>query len=125
MDVSVSRSTLSLDLNGTRLGEVDLIPLSVTAQYHVPIYHGFRMYAGAGAAYNRITQQQMPGYSLSSGSVSPVLQAGANFRLTDAMVLTGGLTVNFTRNQLYQDGALQGTVKLSPVTFGLAVGYAF
>ena len=68
---------------------------------------------------------QMPGYSLSSGSVSPVLQAGANFRLTDAMVLTGGLTVNFTRNQLYQDGALQGTVKLSPVTFGLAVGYAF
>jgi outer membrane protein W len=125
MDVSVSRSTLSLDLNGTRLGEVDLIPLSVTAQYHVPIYHGFRMYAGAGAAYNRITQQQMPGYSLSGGSVSPVLQAGANFRLTDAMVLTGGLTVNFTRNQLYQDGALQGTVKLSPVTFGLAVGYAF
>jgi outer membrane protein W len=67
----------------------------------------------------------MPGYSLSNDSFSPVLQAGANFRLSDAMVLTGGLSVNFTRNQLYKDGVLQGTVKLSPVTFGLAVGYAF
>jgi outer membrane protein W len=54
-----------------------------------------------------------------------VVQAGGNFRLTDTMVLTGGLSVNFTRNQLYKDGALQGTVKISPVTFGLAVGYAF
>jgi hypothetical protein len=33
--------------------------------------------------------------------------------------------VNFGRNQLYRDGALQGTVKLSPVTFGLTVGYEF
>lgn len=125
VDVSVSRSTLSLDLNNARLGNLDLVPLAVTAQYHVPIYQGFRMYAGAGIAYNRITQQEMPGYSLSNDGFSPVLQAGANFSLTDAVVLTGGMTVNFVRNQLYQDGALQGTVKLSPVTFGLAVGYSF
>jgi len=125
MDLSVSRSNHSLDLNNTRLGNLDLIPVSVTAQYHVPAYHGLRMYAGAGMAYNRITQQDLPGYNLSSGGFSPVLQAGANFRLTDAMVLTGGMAVNFTRNQLYKDGELQGTVKLSPVTFSLAVGYTF
>ena len=125
MDVAASRSNHSLDLNNTRLGNFDFIPVSVTAQYHVPMYHGLRMYAGAGVAYNRVTQQDMPGYSLSNDSFSPVLQAGANFRLSDAMVLTGGLSVNFTRNQLYKDGVLQGTVKLSPVTFGLAVGYAF
>lgn len=125
MDLSLSRSNLSLDLNNTRLGNFDLVPLSVTAQYHVPAYHGFRMYAGAGMAYNRVTQQDLPGYSLSSGGFSPVLQAGANFRLTDAMVLTGGMTVNFTRNQLYKDGQSQGTVQLSPVLFSLAVAYAF
>jgi outer membrane protein W len=125
VDVALSRSSHSLDLNGARLGELDLTPLSLTAQYHVPAYRGLRMYAGAGIAYSRITGQDMPGYSLSRDSVSPVLQAGANFRLTDAMVLTGGMTVNFARHQLYQDGVLQGTVKLYPVTFGLAVGYAF
>jgi len=125
MDASVARSNHSLDLNNERLGTLDLVPVSLTAQYHVPAYHGFRMYAGAGIAYNRITQQDLPGYSLSSGGLSPVLQAGANFRLTDAMVLTGGLSVNFARNQLYKDGVLQGTVKLAPVTFSLAVGYAF
>jgi outer membrane protein W len=125
VDLALSRSSHSLDLNGARLGELDLTPLSLTAQYHVPSYHGFRMYAGAGLAYTRITRQELPGYSLSRDSFSPVLQAGANFRLTGAMVLTGGMTVNFSRHQLYQDGVLQGTVKLYPVTFGLAVGYAF
>ena len=125
MDVSLSRSNHSLDLNNARLGTFDLIPLAVTAQYHLPAYHGFRMYAGAGVAYSRTAQQEMPGYSLSGGSFSPVVQAGANFPLTDALVLTGGLTVNFPRHQLHQDGVLQGTVKISPITFGLAVGYAF
>jgi outer membrane protein W len=125
VDVAASRSNHSLDLNNTRLGTVDLLPVSVTALYHVPAYRGFRMYAGAGIAYSRITGQDLPGYSLSRDSFSPVLQAGANFRLSDAMVLTGGMTVNFARHQLYQDGVLQGTVKLYPVTFGLAVGYAF
>jgi len=125
MDLSVSRSTHSLDLGNARLGEVDLTPLGLAAQYHLPEYRGFRMYAGAGVAYNRITGQQLPGYSMSRDGFSPLLQAGASFRLADALVLTGGLSVNFSRNQLYKDGALQGTVKLSPVTFGLAVGYAF
>lgn len=125
MDVALSRSHHTLDLNGARLGDFDLLPLSVTAQYHLPAYHGFRMYAGAGIAYSRIAQQNMPGYSLSNDSFSPVLQAGANFPLSDTLVLTGGLTVNFARHQLYQDGSSQGTVKLAPVTFGLAVGYAF
>ncbi|MBK9245848.1 MAG: outer membrane beta-barrel protein [Burkholderiales bacterium] len=125
VDVAASRSSHSLDLNDTRLGTFDLLPVTITAQYHVPTYRGLRMYAGAGIAYSRITGQDMPGFSLSRDSFSPVLQAGANFRLTDAMVLTGGLTVNFPRHQLYRDGELQGTVKLAPATFGLAVGYAF
>jgi len=125
MDIAASRSSHTLDLNNVRLGNFDLVPVTVTAQYHVPIYRGFRMYAGAGIAYSRITGQDMPGYSLSQDSFSPVLQAGANLRLTDAMVLTGGMTVNFPRHQLYKDGELQGTVKVSPVTFGLAIGYAF
>lgn len=125
MDVSVSRSKLSLDLNGTRLGKFELIPVTLAAQYHFPSYHGVRMYGGLGAAYNRITDQQMPGYSLSGTSISPLIQAGLSYPITPALVLTGGLSVNFTRNQLAQDGANLGTVQLSPVSFSLAVGYAF
>jgi len=125
IDVSVARSSHSLDLNGARLGTFDLIPLSVTAQYHFPSYRGFRMYAGAGVAYSRIAQQDLPGYTLSSTSISPVLQAGATFALSDSLFLTGGLAANFVRNQLSQDGTTLGTVKLAPVTFSLGLGYAF
>jgi outer membrane protein W len=125
VDVSVSRSTHSLDLNGARLGTVDLIPVSVTAQYHFPSYRGLRMYIGAGVAYSRLAQQDLPGYTMSSTSVSPVLQAGASLALSDSLVLTGGLATNFVRNQLSQDGTTLGTVKLAPVTFSLGLGYAF
>jgi outer membrane protein W len=125
MDLSIARSKHELDLNNARLGTFELIPVSLAAQYHFPSYRGFRMYAGAGVAYNIVTEQDMPGYSLSGTSVSPLLQAGFSFSLTEALVLTGGLTANFTRNQLDQGGDNLGTVQLSPVTFSLGLGYAF
>ncbi len=126
LDLSVSRSdTLSLDLNSTRLGTFELMPVTVAAQYHLPDYHGVRLYAGLGAAYTRLTDQQMPGYSLSTSSISPLLQAGFSYHVTEALLLTGGLAVNFARNRLEQNGKNLGTVQLSPVSFSLGVGYAF
>jgi outer membrane protein W len=83
------------------------------------------MYAGLGAAYNIVNEEDMPGYDLSGSSVSPVLQAGFTYAITNALMLTGGLSANFTRNQLAQGGVNQGTVQLSPVTFSLGLGYAF
>jgi len=124
-DVSIARSEHSLDLNGARLGTFDLIPVTFAAQYHFPSYRGLRMYAGAGFAYNQLAQRNLPGYTLESSSISPVLQAGAAYPLTDALMLTGGLTVNFPRNRLAQGETTLGTVKLSPVSFSLGLGYAF
>lgn len=125
LDVSVARSKHSLDLNGQRLGNFELIPVTVAAQYHLPSFQGFRMYAGLGAAYNIVNEEDMPGYDLSGPSVNPVLQAGFTYAITNALMLTGGLSANFTRNQLAQGGVNQGTVQLSPVTFSLGLGYAF
>jgi len=124
-DVSVARSTHSLDLNGARLGTFDMIPITVAAQYHLPSYLGLRMYAGAGIAYNRAAQQELPGYSLSSSSLSPVLQAGATYPLTEALMLNAGLNVNFARHQLTEGETTLGTVKPSAVYFSLGLGYAF
>jgi outer membrane protein W len=125
VDVSVSRSDHSLDFNGARLGTFDLMPVTVAAQYHVPSYRGFRMYAGFGATYSRVSNQQLAGYSLSKTSIAPALRAGVDLAVTDALVLTGGVSVNFTRNQLSQDGTNLGTVQLSPVTFSVGLGFAF
>jgi outer membrane protein W len=124
-DVSVSRSTHSLDLDGARLGTFGMMPVTVAAQYHFPAYLGWRMYAGAGIAYNRAAQQDLPGYALSSSSLSPVLQAGATYPLTDALILNAGLNVNFARHQLTKGETTLGTVKPSAVSFSLGLGYAF
>jgi outer membrane protein W len=125
IDFSAARFEQRLDLNGATLGAFEVSPLTLAAQYHLRSYSGWRPYAGLGVAYSRITNQQMPGYALSSDSVSPLVQAGVDYAVTDALVLTAGLSVNFMRNQLSKDGALQGTVKLSPVAFSLGLGFAF
>ena len=83
------------------------------------------MYAGAGVAFNRIPQQDLPGYSLSNSSISPVLQAGASYPLTNALVVNAGLAANFARFQLVAGETTLGTVKPSPVSFSLGLGYAF
>jgi outer membrane protein W len=82
-------------------------------------------YAGLGVTYTRITDQRMPGYALAGSSVSPAIQAGASFALTDSLLLTGGLQASFPRNELTQDGAGRGTLTLSPVTFSFGVGWTF
>jgi outer membrane protein W len=125
IDVSVTRSSHSLDLNGSRLGTFDLMPVTIAAQYHFPSFRGLRMYAGAGVAYNRTPQQDLPGYSLSTSSISPALQAGATYPVTDALVSSVGLSVNFARLTLSQDGTSLGSVKPSAVSFGVGLGYAF
>jgi outer membrane protein W len=124
-DVSVSRSGHSLDLNGARLGTFDHVPITVAAQYHLPSYLGLRMYAGAGIAYNRAARQDLPGYSLSNSSISPVLQAGATYPLAEALIFNAGLNVNFARHQLTEGETTLGTVKPSAVSFSLGLGYAF
>jgi outer membrane protein W len=125
LDVSVSRSRHTLDYNGARIGSFDYMPVTVTGQYHLPVYGGLRLYAGLGIAYSRITSQDMPGYSLASDSISPTIQTGATYALTDSLQLTGGLTVNFPRNELKQGSTELGTLKLSPVAFSIGVGWSF
>lgn len=125
VDVSASRSGGTLDLDSVRLGSFDLIPITLAAQYHFPSYYGLRMFAGVGGTYNRLTKQDLPGYSLTSPKLSPALQAGASYPLTDALILTGGMTVSFTRTQLEQNGTTLGTVKLTPAIFSLGLGFAF
>lgn len=125
LDVSAWRANLSLDWNGARLGSFDFAPVTAALQYHLPSYRGWRPYAGLGAAYNRVSSQQMPGYALTETQFAPVVQVGVDFAVTESLVVTAGLTANFSRNRLTRDGAALGTVQLSPVAFGLAVGLAF
>jgi outer membrane protein W len=125
LDLSVARSNVSLDLNGARLGTFDMTPVTVAAQYHFPAYRGLRLYAGLGVAYTHLSGIELPGYTLSESTVGPVAQAGFSYPLADALVLTGGMSAGFPRNQLGRDGTNLGTVQLAPVTFSLGIGFAF
>lgn len=125
LDVSAWRANFTLDWNGARLGSFDFTPVTFALQYHLPSYRGLRMYAGLGAAYNRVSNPQMPGYALERTHFAPVVQAGVDFAVSESVVITAGLGANFSRNRLTQNGAGLGTVQLSPVAFSLGIGLAF
>lgn len=125
LDLSATRTKHRLDYAGSTIGSFEQSPITLAAQFHLPAYRGLRLFAGAGVAYTRISGQDLPGYSLEGSSISPAVQAGATFALTESLLLTGGLTATFPRNELAQDGAGRGTLKLSPVAFHFGLGWSF
>lgn len=125
IDISGTRTRHHLDYAGSTIGSFEQMPITLAAQYHLAPVQGLRLFAGLGVAYTRFSEQKMPGYALAGSSVSPAVQAGASFALTDSLQLTGGLQVSFPRTELTQDGAGRGTLTLAPVTFSLGVGWSF
>jgi outer membrane protein W len=125
LDLTASRSKHTLDYGGSTIGTFEQVPITLAAQYHLPAWRGLHLFAGVGVTYTRLTEQNLPGYSLESSSVSPAVQAGATFAVTESLLLTGGLSASFPRNELRQDGAGLGTLTLSPVTFHIGVGWSF
>jgi len=125
IDLSGTRTLHHLDYAGSTIGSFQQMPITLTAQYHTTPVQGMSLYAGVGVTYTRFSDQKMPGYALSGSSVSPAVQAGATFALTDSLQLTGGLQASFPRAELTQNGAGLGTLTLAPVTFTLGVGWSF
>ncbi len=124
-DLSATRTKHKLDYAGSTIGSFEQSPVTLAAQYYLPAYRSLRLFAGIGVTYTRINGQDLPGYALEGSSISPAVQAGATFTLTDSLLLTGGLTATFPRNELTQDGAGRGTLTLSPVIFHLGLGWSF
>lgn len=124
-EVSVERSRHDLSFPQQALGSLERTAYTLAAQYHFPIAQRVQLYAGIGAAYERLSQQQLVDASLRSNSLGPVIQGGFSASLDPRWTLTGGIRTGFPRNQLTLDGVPSGTVLLAPATFSLALGARF
>lgn len=119
--------------NGLDLGHVELLPPTVTAQYHFLPEGAINPYVGAGLTYTVFFGEKGGATGLKthySNSWDPALQAGADFHLAgnwyanvDVKQLFVSTTAN-VRTGAAVDAAT-ARVNLNPTLVGVGVGYKF
>lgn len=113
------------------LGQVNLLPPTLTAQYHFNPAGKFRPYAGAGVNYTLFYGSK----ATSNATVTDVkyknqfgyaLQAGFDYMLDEKISFNFDVKKIFLRTKAnINGGAYQATVQLDPWLIGAGIGYHF
>ena len=106
----------------TRLGSLELLPISLMVQYF-PLTGAFRPYVGAGV--NLTVCWEKSGAlddTQVSPSVGPALQAGLDVALSQALFLNVDVRWNLLRMDLTAQATKVATLEIDPLTLGLGLG---
>jgi outer membrane protein len=111
------------------LGDVWLLPPTLTVQYHFTDLGQFKPYLGAGVNYTHFFGEDK-GTSVTSveydDSFGPALQAGVDYMLDEHWML--GLDVKkiwINTDVKFNNGAIRADVDINPWVVGVGVGYKF
>lgn len=116
--------------DGTKVGKVWLIPLTVTAQYHFQTGNGFKPYIGFGPHMSVIPSARAEGSFTSLKLKNPrfgvALQIGADYMLNDRWMLNVDVKRLFVNLKVdVNNGAVVGKAKINPWIIGIGAGYKF
>lgn len=111
---------------GTKIGDLRHLPPTLSLQYHVTEFPGFRPYVGAGVNYTRFSSVTLPaGVSVKKTSLGLALGAGVD------VPVGGGWLVNADIKKVQLDthvrvaGSKIGRLQVDPVLFSIGVGRRF
>jgi len=126
---------------GTALGDVDLgdvtlLPPTLTLQYHFNPEGQVRPYVGAGVNYTLFFNEDLPqGTALDSIDYDPsvgfALQAGVDYALNERWFLNVDVKKVWINTDVTIDGTtnlnavVQADVDINPVIFGVGVGWRY
>jgi len=106
----------------TRLGSLELLPISLMVQYS-PLAGAFRPYVGAGV--NLTVCWEKSGAlddTQVSPSVGPAVQAGIDVALSSVLFLNLDVKWNLLRTDVSAQGTNVATLEIDPLTLGLGLG---
>lgn len=110
------------------LGDVWVLPPTLTAQYHFKNSTPFTPYVGAGINYT-IFYNEDPGAAASieyDNGFGYAFQAGADYMLDEHWMLNADVKKIFLNTDAsVNNGAVTADVDLDPWVFGLGIGYRF
>lgn len=112
------------------LGEVWLLPPTLTLQYHFKNDSSFTPYVGAGLNYTIFYGEDAPGGTVVAidyeNGIGYALQAGLDYGVGGNWVLNADLKKVFLNTDVkINGGAINADVDLDPWIFGVGFGYRF
>ncbi|WP_281299850.1 MULTISPECIES: OmpW family outer membrane protein [unclassified Iodidimonas] len=117
-------------LGDLELGELLLLPPTLTVQYHQQFGDYFKPYIGAGVNYTMFIKDKAEGGVVTQlkarDSFGIALQAGADFAVKGPWMINIDMKKLFLDTRVtLNDGAIEANVDIDPWIFGIGVGYKF
>lgn len=122
--------TNDIRLNGDKLAAVDVLPPTLSVQYHFLPETGVSPFIGVGVNYtfmfNEDTKGALSGSSLDlDDSWGVAAHFGVDFNVTKSLVITVDGRWIQMENDVKLDGKGIGTADINPWVWGLSIGYRF
>jgi outer membrane protein len=122
-------STKTSSSGALDIGDVWLLPPTLTAQYHFTDMGKCKPYVGAGVNYTHFFGADN-GSSVTSShysdSFGPALQAGVDYMLDDHWMLNiDAKKIWINTDAKFSAGAVRADVDINPLVVGVGVGYKF
>jgi outer membrane protein len=122
-------NTATSSIGALDLGDVWLLPPTLTAQYHFTDMGKCKPYVGAGVNYTHFFGEDK-GTSVTSvdygDSFGPALQAGVDYMLDDHWMLNLDVKKIWINTDVkFNGGAIRADVDINPWVVGVGVGYKF
>lgn len=114
--------------NGIDLGDVWILPPTLTLQYHFNPEGTFRPYAGAGLGYIMYYNEDSGAVSniKYEDGISYVMQAGFDYGINEHWAFNADIKKLYHETDVsIANGAITADVDLDPWIFGLGVAYRF
>jgi len=131
--LATTRHDMSVDssaIGDVDLGEVWLLPPTLTVQYHFKLDSGFTPYVGAGLNYTIFYGEDAPGGTVVAidyeNGIGYALQVGLDYGVGENWVINADLKKIFLNTDVkVNGGAINADVDLDPWIFGVGIGYRF
>ncbi|ABI64888.1 MAG: outer membrane protein [Maricaulis maris] len=123
-------TAVGTSLGDVDLGDVTLLPPTLTLQYHFNPQGQVRPYVGAGVNYTHFFDADLPaGSALTSidydASFGLAAQAGVDFALDDDWFVNVDVKYIDIDTDVTINGAIAADVQIDPVVFGIGLGRRF
>ena len=108
------------------LGKLNVLPPTLTVQYHFNPTSKIKPYVGAGLNYTRFYNVDLPGLKVDSNSFGGALQAGVDIEVTK----NGYINLDVKKIWIDTDvtttaGAPVSSLDIDPVVWGIGYGFRF
>lgn len=112
------------------LGDVTLLPPTLTLQYHFNPEGQFRPYVGAGVNYTHFFNENTASSSIATSidydaSFGYALQAGFDYQLNDDWFFNADVKYVDIDTDVTINGTIQADVEIDPTIFGIGFGRRF